>query len=79
MATTWATDWALVGPLGAVIVSVAPLSPPLMALMVDRLVGVDGGGGVRSQGPPGTVVMSITQHPSLSPLDSLNLADRLRL
>ena len=41
-------DWALVEPLGAVIVSVVPLSLPLMALMVDRSEGVDGGGGVHS-------------------------------
>ena len=76
MVTTWAVDWALVGPLGTVIVSVAPL--PLMASMVDRSVGVDGGGSAHSRGPPGAVVMSIAQRPSLSPFDSLNLADRSR-
>ena len=66
------------GPLGAVIVSVARLSLPLMASMVDRSVGVDGVGGAHSRGPPGAVVMSIAQRPPLSPLDGLDLADRLR-
>ena len=79
MATTWAVYWALVGQPGAVIVSVTPLSLPLMASMVDRSEGVDGGGGVHSQGHPGAVVMSIAQRPSLSPLDGLDLADRSRL
>ena len=79
MAMTWAVDWALVGPLGTVIVSVAPLSLPLMALMVDRSEGVDRGGGVHSRGHPGAVVMIIMQRLSLSPLDSLDLADRSRL
>ena len=78
MVTTWAVDWGLMGPLGAVIVSIVPLSLPLMALMVDRSEGVDGGGGVHSRRHPGTVVMRIMQCPSLSPLDGLDLAERSR-